>query len=143
MFWPLLAYNIILTPFLLMVILSWVSPIMAPFDTSLDTLNFFNCLWYVQEFGKASLFVLPKNSFLQILLACTLSSDHFPLWHWSRIFRHLSCLSSYMWCATPHRCLLTILQYLLHCSLLVLLNRMCLLNRGCRSHSLYLIIHSP
>ena len=45
LFQTFLASNIILTPFFFMVIVSWVFPIVAPYDTCLDTLKSFFTDW--------------------------------------------------------------------------------------------------
>ena len=115
---PFLVSSIMLTPFFLMVVLSWVSPIMSPFYRSLDTIKSLLTAWGKYR-NLVSFTVYPSC----IFIFTNTFRYHLIFWPFPTAtlishFLHMSCLSSCMLCAVMHHCLPTIIVCLLPCYLL-------------------------
>ena len=121
---------------LLMVILSLVYPIVAPFDIILETLKIFLTAWDTYR-TSLDLTVSPTCSFI---FTVNLRS-HFnfcPFFNVTSIL-HSSILVMFyscMWYEMTHHCIPTGLQGLLPCHFTRLVYRMCPVQRVCRRHLL-------
>ena len=133
---PFLASSIMLTSFFFMVILSSVSPVMAPFDASLEMLKIlFNAWGTYRTFFNFN--VYHPCSFIFTVHF----SSHFIFWplpmsHQYHIIQYLSYFSTCILCAMTHRCLPTIIWGLIRFHFLILIHRMWLPQIGCWLHLL-------
>ena len=143
LFWSFLAFNDMLTPFFLIIILSWVAPHCG---------DLWDEPWYAQKVFTAWGTYMTLVSFTVCTSCSFVFTDtfilHLIVWPFPTVtlisnFLHLSCIFTCVWYAMTRRCLLTILWYLLHCSLLVLLHRMWFPWIGYQRHRISLFISLP